>query len=447
VTDELIEQLRARNPKPSPVAPPIDAVWARITADTPRAGLRWPRWLGPAAAVAVAVGVAVVVLVATRGGHHAVAPAHTPVGRSATTGHHPRPPLRARTIPAMRGALQAPVLGFGSGGAGVIAWEQFRSPRTRNPAAWLASSGNGRSWTVTRRDFSLSTSPQFDGTRDGWVSAVGPDRTLRFYTTHDAGQHWGPAASAAAADSEQGNLSVAGRVVWAVGTGSCPAGSCHWVVMRGSASGSQLPATTGQPLPATRQNQTTISAVSATTAYVTTPARLGSHVYITHDGGSSWRQTAVGCGDGHTAFGITATSDDTLWLVCARGRNYQVSRLNGNLEAMSTWRLPFIPVDGFGPVSARTAWSQSEGGQIYRTTDGGHSWQSVWRPGGPHGGSAPGQTQELLAQSPDHATLLVSITDGPVSHDRVPRSTNLILYRTTNGGHNWWPTPIRLPHG
>lgn len=57
------------------------------------------------------------------------------------------------------------------------------------------------------------------------------------------------------------------------------------------------------------------------------------------------------------------------------------------------------------------------------------------------------QSQELSAESPDDATLLVSIINGPVSRDRVPRSTNLVLYRTTDGGHRWEPTPINLPHG
>lgn len=448
MTDELMEQLRARNPRPEAMAPPIDEVLARIAADTPSSRLRWRRWLGPSLAVAVAVAVAAVALVAIHGGHHAAAPSGTAVGGTTTADHHRRPPLQIRTISAMRGALQTPVLGFGSDGAGVIAWEQFRTARTRNPTAWLATTANaGRSWSVTRRGFSLTASPVFDGARDGWASAVGPDRALRFYVTHDDGHRWAPAASAAAADSVRGDVSVADGVVWAVGTGSCPATGCQWVVMRGPASGDQLPATAGQPLPATRQNQTTISAVSATTAYVTTPARLGSNIYVTHDAGRDWQRIAAACGDGHTVFGITATSGNTLWQVCGRGRNYQISRRTNGGAPKTTWRLPFIPVDGFEPVSADTAWSQSEHGKIYRTTNGGDNWQLVWSPGGPHGGSAPGQTQELSTESPNDATLLVSIINGPVSHDRVPRSTNLILYRTTDGGHSWNPSPIKLPHG
>jgi photosystem II stability/assembly factor-like uncharacterized protein len=448
MTDELMEQLRARNPRSEPMPPPIDEVLARIVVEKPSARVRWPGWLGPSLAVAVAVAVAAVVLVATRGDRQAAAPTGTSVGHAPNSDHHGRPALRIHSISAMRGALQTPVLGFGSGSAGVIAWNQVRTPRTVKPAAWLGTTTDaGRSWSVTRRGFSLSTNPIFDGAHDGWAVAVGSDRALRFYVTHDDGHRWGPAASAAAADSVPGDVSVAGGVVWAVGTSGCAATGCHWVVMRGPASGDQLSATANQPLPATRQNQTTISATSATTAYVTAPTRLGSDIYITHDGGRAWEVIGAGCGDGHTVFGVTATSGNTLWQVCGRGRNYEVSRRTGRGAATTTWRLPFIPVDGFEPVSADTAWSQSAHGTIYRTTDGGKSWQLVWNPGGPHGGSAPGQSQELSARSPDNATLLVSIINGPVSHDRVPRSTNLILYRTTDGGRSWEPTAINLPHG
>jgi photosystem II stability/assembly factor-like uncharacterized protein len=448
MTDELLEQLRARNPRPEPMPPPIDQVLARIAADKPSVRLRWPRWLGPSLAVAVAVAVAAVVLVATYGGRHAAGPTGTAVGRTPSSDHHRMPALRLRAIPAMRGALERPVLGFGSGGAGVIGWAQFRTPRTVKPAAWLATTTNaGGSWSVTRRGFSLATNPVFVGASDGWAVAVGQDRALRFYVTHDDGHRWAPAASAAAAEPSSGEVSIAGGVVWAVGTGSCAATGCQWVVMRGLASGDRLPSTAGQPLPVTRQNQTTISATSATAAYVTTPARVGSNIYVTHDGGRDWRRTAAGCGDGHTVFGIAATSGNTLWQVCGRGRSYQVTRRTGGGAAQTTWRLPFIPVDGFEPVSADTAWAQSEHGKIYRTTDGGEHWQLVWSPGGPHGGSVPGRSQELSAESANNATLLVSIITGPVSRDRVPRSTNLILYRTTDGGHSWQSSPIRLPHG
>jgi hypothetical protein len=47
MTDDLVEQLRARNPVPAPLPPPpIDAVLVRIAAGERPAGRRWPQ--GPA---------------------------------------------------------------------------------------------------------------------------------------------------------------------------------------------------------------------------------------------------------------------------------------------------------------------------------------------------------------------------------------------------------------
>lgn len=341
-----------------------------------------------------------------------------------------------------------PVLGFAAGDAGVIAWQQFPTPKTRQPTGWMATTTNGRSWSVARRDYSLFTNPEFDGARDGWATAVEPDRAIRLYATHDGGKQWTPASEPAALDSGQGEVSVASGAVWAVGTANCQGTGCQWLVMHGPASGNRLSATLGQPLPRTAQNRTTVSAVSASTAYVSTPARLGDEIYITHDGGRDWRRIKFGCGDGHASFGVIATRDDTLWQMCSRGRYYQVTRMSGDGEANTTWRLPFVLATiGFEPVNPETAWAQSEHGEIYRTANGGHTWRQVWTPGGPHGGAGPGQGQELSAQNSEDATLLVSIIHGPVASDRVPRSTSLILYRTTNGGRTWRPTPIRLPHG
>ena len=204
-----------------------------------------------------------------------------------------RSDVRSLAGEAMGGSLHTSVLTFGPGGTGVIAWTQYRKPGTVHPTAWLATTSDGGwSWSVQRQSFSLSSSPVFDGSRDGWTSGVDSHRVLRFYVTHDGGRSWVPAPSAAATEGTRGGVSVADGIVWAVGTGSCAGSRCKWVVMRGPASGDRLPATASQPLPPTNQNATTISAASATTAYVTAPARLGSDIYVTDDGGRDWRRIA-----------------------------------------------------------------------------------------------------------------------------------------------------------
>ncbi len=174
MTDDLVEQLRARNPAPPPVpAPPIDHVLARIAAGERPAGPRWPQWAAPSLAVAVAAAVAAVALVSLHG-HHAARPA----------GHVTRrtPMVIQRLGPgeAMRGSLQSSVLAFDPAGNGVIGWTQLRAASTPRPRSWLATtSDGGRSWSVRRRSFSLFATPVFDGSGDGWTQGVDSSRALR----------------------------------------------------------------------------------------------------------------------------------------------------------------------------------------------------------------------------------------------------------------------------
>ena len=443
MTDDLVEELRARNPAPAPMPPPpIDDVLARIAAGERPAGPRWPRWAGPSVAIAIAAAVAAVALVSFHGSHRTA----TRLGHA--TRHRATAPARPGPGEAMRGSLQGEVVGFSPAGAGVIAWMQFKAPGTVQPKSWLATtSDGGRSWSVERQTYSLMTPPVFDSSRDGWTQGVDPNRTLRFYVSHDGGRTWAPAQSSAAADSVDGDVSVAGRAVWAVGTGSCGGGSCRWVVMRGMASGDGLRATAVQPLPPTDQNATTISAGSATTAYVAAPARHGNVIYATRDGGRHWHQLADPCSGASTEFGLSATSPDSLWRVCIRSKRFFVQHSTDGGAKWSSQPLPFIPLYAFDPVSSQVAWSQDVHGTIYRTADGGASWQPVWHSGGLHGRPTPGFSPVLSAQSADDATLLVQLRRGPISRDRVPRSTNLIVYRTSDGGRSWRSTVVKLPRG
>ena len=449
MTDDLLEQLRARNPAPAPLPPPpIDDLLARIAAGEQPSTSRWPAWLMPSLAIAVAAAVAAFAIVSIGARHHAAISAAQPNGHTATSTHTRPLVLRSLAGEAMRGSLHTSVVTFGSGGTGVIAWTQYRNPGTVHPAAWLATTGDGgRSWNVQPRSFSLSSSPVFDGSRNGWTSAVDASGALRFYATHDGGRSWAPTQSAAATEGTRGAVSIADGTVWAVGTGSCAGSRCKWVVMRGPASGDRLPATASQPLPLTSQNATTISAASATTAYVSAPARLGGEIYVTDDGGRDWRRMPAQCGDGRTTLGATVTGADALWRVCSRGNSSSVLRTTNGGGTWSSARLPFVLAYWFEPVSAQVAWAADVHGTIYRTANGGASWQPVWRAGGPHGRSTPGFSPVLSAQGGDDASVLVQLTDGPISRNQVPHATNLIVYRTTDAGRSWQPTVVKLPPG
>lgn len=452
MSDDLIDQLRSRNPAPAPLAPPpIETVLARIAAgERGPSGSRWPELLGLSLAVAVAVAVAVGALVWIGGGQHSTTPRSSPATRATPSTHGAtggRLTVKPVAGEAMRGSLQSPVLAFGPGGAGVIAFTQATSASTVHPKSWLATTRNaGRSWSVARRGFSLFSAPVFDGSRDIWAMVIDAHQTLRFYVSHDDGQRWAAAQSAAAPDSVPGDVSVAGGVVWAVGTGSCSGPSCRWIVMRGPAADNRLPATAAQPLPPTNQNATTISAGSATTAYITAPGRHRTIIYATHDSGRHWRKIPDQCAGGSTPFGATATGRDSVWLICAGSKHSFVMRSTDGGAQWSGERLPASSQSAFEPVTSQVAWSQDVHGTIYRTADGGRSWQAVWHPAGPNG-PAPGARPVLSVQSADDASLLVQLTIGPISRGGIPRATNLVVYRTTDGGANWHPSIVKLPAG
>lgn len=458
MTEDLIEQLRARNPAPTPLPPPpIETVLARIATGEHRpSGSRWPGLIGMSLAIMVAVAIVAGALISIGGRQRAAAPGNQPAKHSAAAAHRSTGTksgglvLRPVASEAMRGALQSPVLAFGPSGAGVIGWMQSTTANMSHSKPWLATTrDHGRSWSVTPRGFSLFATPAFDRSRDGWAMVIDAHHTLHFYVSHDRGQNWAPAQSAAAADSVPGDVSVAGAVVWAVGTGSCsgPSASCRWVVMRAPATGDRLPATAAQPLPPTNQNATTISAASATTAYVTAPARHGTVIYATRDGGRHWHQIPDPCAGSSIELGATATPTGSLWQICARsGRPFVVRSIDGGAHWTSA-PLPFSSPTALEPITGNVAWSQDAHGTIYRTTDGGNSWHAVWHSGGPHRRSTPGVSPVVSAQSANEASLLVQLTIGPISRDQIPHSTDLIVYRTTNGGADWYPNLVKLPPG
>lgn len=76
---------------------------------------------------------------------------------------------------------------------------------------------------------------------------------------------------------------------------------------------------------------------------------------------------------------------------------------------------------GLSPVSGRTAWVSGDKGGVFRTTDGGASWQDVAPPG-----SGDLLFRDVEATDADHA-LLLAIGENDASR----------IYRTTDGGATW----------
>lgn len=73
-------------------------------------------------------------------------------------------------------------------------------------------------------------------------------------------------------------------------------------------------------------------------------------------------------------------------------------------------------------------------GVVSRTPDGGVTWRAVLcaRPGA-----------MLLTHGPKGAKVVVTVGRGHVDHHA--RTTNLVVYRTGDGGRDWTPEVIALP--
>jgi photosystem II stability/assembly factor-like uncharacterized protein len=94
-----------------------------------------------------------------------------------------------------------------------------------------------------------------------------------------------------------------------------------------------------------------------------------------------------------------------------------------------SWQITNVGADqelrGLAPVDRRTAWVSGDSGGVWRTTDGGHTWQDVTPPGS----TADTLYRDVEAKDADHA-LVLAIGVGADSK----------ILRTADGGATWTTT-------
>lgn len=467
MTVDALEFLRDQNPVPhGGTAPPMDRVLAQIEAaagpgrpggsrNTRRRS--WTGMLVPALAVAATLAVlaAVVVLAVT---HRAAPPAHLPPATRKTPelGSVPSP---GSLMPhgGMPGVVSVNGAASPSTDDALIFFGQCQ-PCHRNGAGpntvghfWLAATTDrGTSWHVASTSLSL-TMFAFSG-RDGWAEGIGSDHAARFFATHDGGRSWHVASSAAPAPGGVGDVSTAGREVWSLGS-PCAGSTCTDVILRAAASSDHLSATPAQP-PLHDSTNVSIVAAGRNTAYALPDgvgSAYGARVYATHDGGRSWQAGANPCPH---SFGRLYRAGDALWALCTPVRG--PIQLRRSTDGGGEWTTTSAKLAGLQiqPASAQVVWAIGAGGRVLRTSDGGRSWSQVWYPGHAEpsvlAGSTPaglnrGWNTVLSVQSPTTATVIVVVTRGHV--DGHAAQTDFVTYRTTDGGHTWRPTAVRLPAG
>ncbi|MGO9792293.1 MAG: hypothetical protein ACLP8S_23130 [Solirubrobacteraceae bacterium] len=475
MTDELLDRVRAVDPLPEgSTAPPFESVFRQL-ADVPqhRGRQRPRRLLGllvPAVSVAVAIGVMVAAVTLLHVGRHvrnggrqaASGHSHTPNATAATT------PVQGALVPAggMSGVVTVWGAGFNSAGDGVISLQQcLRCEPNGNQTShstdtgWLVTtSDGGRSWTRSVRGYYVQR-PLLAG-QDGWAGGLQmvsrqqsggaaewePGSGIaRYFVTHDGGRSWSVAPSASP-NGGGSSASVVGGEAWAVGLGSDES------ILHSPAAGERLSATASQPI----QGGYNIGVVGAgaATAYVVN-ADVPRQAFVTHDDGRTWqRLTMPPCTGKYASARLDAAFGQTVWLTCVGGHD-RTPRLVRSVDGGRSWRALSVDWGDDGPqqlaaVNARVAWALNGDGELLRTTNAGATWQPAWSAtdalvsplSRPITRLTASPLPILSVQSADSASIVTLINRGTTA--RAAKLTNLVVYRTTDGGQSWQTFPVRL---
>ena len=420
--------------------------------------------------VAVAIGVMVAAVTLLHAGRN------DSRQRAAATGHRHPPTATTTTTSAptpsapsggMSGVVTVWGAGFSSAGDGVISLQQcLRCEQNGNQTShstdteWLLTTSNGgRSWTRTARGYSVQR-PLLAG-RDGWAGGLQmlsrkqgggaaewePGSGIaRYFVTHDGGRSWSVAPSAA--PNEGGSVaSLVGGEVWAVGLGT------NVAILHSPTRGEGLIATASQPIQGGYTN-IRVEGAGAGTAYVVN-ADVPRQAFATHDDGRTWQRLTPPPCTGKYAFArLDAAFGQTVWLTCLGG-NHRTPRLVHSVDGGRSWRQLAVDWGDDGPqqlaaVNADVAWALNGEGELLRTTNAGATWQPVWSATDPRVSplSRPITKQTasplpiLSVQSANSASIVTLLNRGTTR--RAAKLTNLVVYRTTNGGQSWQAYPVRL---
>jgi photosystem II stability/assembly factor-like uncharacterized protein len=416
----------------------------------------------PALSVAVTVGVVVAAVTLLHAGRHD-GPQHAATGGHGRTAN--ATPVPSAPAGGMSGFVTVWGAGFGSASDGVISLEQcLRCQPNGNETSrstftdWLlTTSDGGRSWSRTKTGYYVQR-PLLAG-QDGWAGGlqmlsrkqagalaewqpgVG---AARYFVTHDGGRSWSVAPSAA--PNEGGSVtSLVGNEVWAVGLG------LHVAILRAPAAGRALTATASQPIQGDDTN-IGVEGAGAGSAYVAN-ANAPRQTFATHDDGRTWQQLTTPPCTGKYAFArLDAAFGQTVWLTCSEGVG-RTPRLIRSLDGGHSWQQTPIEWGAGGPqqltaATANVAWALNADGDLLRTTNAGASWQLVWSAtdaqvsplSHPITKPTPSPLPILSVQSPDSASIVTLLNRG--TSRRAAKLTNLVVYRTTNGGQSWQTYPV-----
>ena len=477
MTADPLERLRSADPAAEGGnAPPFETVMANVRASGELPGGEgrrapdrtrsdrpaWTRALRPGLGVAAALGVIAVIVFAVA--RHGAGPS-TPT--AVTTGQHPSSPVPAVPAPSSlvprHGGMRGVVVNLYAFGAGLDLTADFDQCatcttrfRANDEARWTArSTDGGQTWRVGRPATPAGTLGEAAQSGRTIWSTGSRGNAPAVFVSHDDGQTY-TAADTAATPSADSALTIDDGTVWALGN-RCTGGRCHGVVLSGPVGGGRLVATATQP--ALRPHRNYVDAVLSA---------HGPDVYITggndttdlqtfasHDGGRSWTQVTYPCARPVEGI-VEATGSQSLWAMCLGSKTIrrsvgsspaperEIETIRRSSDGGHHWTTTpaSLAVQGatLDAVSDQVAWLVGQHGAVQRTSDGGQTWQTVLQVPA-SGGNAP----QLTVRDAETATVVVAAIAGSVTrHDR---RTELVAYRTSDGGVHWTPTVIHLPSG
>jgi photosystem II stability/assembly factor-like uncharacterized protein len=439
MTEDVLERLRRGNPVPGdPGAPPIELILARLQEQPdptrPQRPGRARRRGGLVPLLGVLTTVAVVAIALALAGHRA--PRLAPGSGPGTRGLAGVIFAGGSFAADGRGVIsinQCHPCGGASPGA----------PQVEHD--WTLSTPNGgRSWRTLPTAWGLGTSlfnaptAHFSGTADAW--AIGTHRVgqgpmlLDPFVSHDGGRTWHRAAIPT--PGFMGALSVAGSTVWATSGGTCRGSDCAGAeVLRASTAGSSL---TAVPTAAwDRRVGLSIAAGDAATAYVQVFAGHQTvRTLVTRDGGRSWQPLRAVCPTSAPDLILRAAGPASLWELCpVAGPTTVLERSDDGGRHWHRYRIPAHGgIANLIAVSRYDAWAVSDTGSVTRTADGGASWQTVWSAGNYH---PRAHLPTLSPVTAARATITATQTAGG--------RTRVVVYRTHDGGASWQTSYVPLP--
>jgi hypothetical protein len=458
MTDDVLEQLRGENPVPDPMAAlPIEAIMTRVQHPPPvlKSGARPGRQRVFLPAIGVATTVAVIAVVVIAGGAHRAAPRIGPAQTGAApTAQVPSPNSLLPAHGGMRGLLLSATVA-GSGSTLRVSFVQCTNCAATTPPDarelyWSSTSTDGGRHWQTRRDKTglLTLGLALPEGRDVWQLGYAPHAgDPGFFASHDSGRTYRPVRAPSHSGFEP--VTLGDGQAWTLGV-RCPHYQCRSTVLHGPAAGASLTQTPTQPpgMPTHRAPISLLVASYGERAYVSEGGQR--RLYVTNDQGRRWSRTDYPCAAQTTIRNLTTTGDGAVWVTCQailetrHGsrpplRNERPSAtIRRSEDSGRHWQTPDPSFDGAEAlvgVSAHVAWAQNLSGELARTTDGGRSWKTILQ--------GAGRDPSVDVESSTTATVVNTATTGTTAAHT--RRSELVAYRTTDGGSHWTHTLIRLP--